>query len=197
MRRLVARLLAVATVAAGLAGPLAAPAATLEGQVFPDTVRVAEADLVLNGLGLRQVTFLNLKGYAAGLYLPHKMRTTQEVLAYNGPKRVQMRMLLGASTNEFIKGFDGGIKKHVTPEELAALKPRMDTFDGLLRELNKVKPGDTVDLDYLPGKGLVLRFNGAAQGQPIPGADLYDALLQIFIGDRPVDAGLKTGMLGG
>jgi hypothetical protein len=38
--------------------------------------------------------------------------------------------------------------------------------------------------------------NAAARGKPIPGEDLYRALLRIWLGDKPVDGDLKKGMLG-
>jgi hypothetical protein len=56
---------------------------------------------------------------------------------------------------------------------------------------------DTVDLDFLPGRGLVMARNGSARFDPIPGDDLYAALLRCFLGDRPADPEMKTGLLGG
>ena len=65
-----------------------------------------------------------------------------------------------------------------------------------LRSVGKVHKGDVVDLDWLPSAGLAMRVNGKPVGEPVPGADLYAAMLNIFIGDRPVDAKMKAGMLG-
>jgi hypothetical protein len=41
-----------------------------------------------------------------------------------------------------------------------------------------------------------MSVNGKAQGEPIPGDDLYAALLRIFLGDKPSDPELKSGLLG-
>ena len=54
-------------VAGCLPWPLGAQAAVIEGQHFDDRIRLADTELVLNGVGLRAVAWL--KGYAAGLYL--------------------------------------------------------------------------------------------------------------------------------
>ena len=54
-----------------------------------------------------------------------------------------------------------------------------------------------IDLDFVPTSGLTLVWNGKVQGEPLPGADLYTALLKIFIGDKPTDPELKAGLLGG
>ena len=56
---------------------------------------------------------------------------------------------------------------------------------------------DIVDLDWLPQQGLRLTLNGRQRGEPIPGEDLYAALLRIFVGERPVDKEMKIGLLGG
>lgn len=60
-----------------------------------------------------------------------------------------------------------------------------------------MKKRDVVDLDWLPGKGLQLALNGELRGAPIPGEDLYAALLRIFVGDKPTDPEMKIGLLGG
>ena len=68
-----ARLLAcVVTLSAPLA--LGAPvfgAECLKVKV-PDSVKAGNTDLVLNGLGIRKATFVKVKVYVAGLYLPQK-----------------------------------------------------------------------------------------------------------------------------
>jgi hypothetical protein len=38
--------------------------------------------------------------------------------------------------------------------------------------------------------------DGAPKGKPIAGDDFYRGLLRIWLGDKPVDADLKKGMLG-
>ena len=73
----------------------------------------------------------------------------------------------------------------------------MARFDAQLRALKKVVKRDLIDLDFIPDTGLQLSVNGNARGEPLPGEDLYAALLRIFIGDKPTDPELKLGLLGG
>ena len=174
--------------------PLAAQV-TVEGQTFDARARVGGQDLQLNGVGLRAVAWL--KGYAAGLYLPKKATTAADVLMMQGPKRLQLRMLQEVSTQEFIKAFDKGIKRNTPVDALPGMVDRMAKFDAQLTAMGKVRKGDVVDLDFVPGKGLTMTWNGKLQGEPIPGGDLYTALLKIFVGDKPTDPELKTGLLGG
>ena len=178
--------------ACGLAG--SAHAARIADQDFDDHIRLADAELALNGVGLRAVAWI--KGYAAGLYLAQKAGTPAQVLALKGPKRVQIKMMLDVDAKEFSKAFNVGIRRNTTQSEQGAMKGRMDQFDLAIESIGAVKKGDVVNLDYLPARGVVLTLNGTARGQPIPGEDLYAGILKIFLGELPVDKKLKAGLLG-
>lgn len=167
----------------------------VEGYTFAREATVAGQRLQLNGVGLRAVAWL--KGYAAGLYLGAKATTPAAVLADGGAKRLQLRMLQEVPAEEFVKAFGKGVTRNTPAAELPALQERMRQFDALVMGLKKVKKGDLVDLDWLPGQGLSFAYNGRVLGNPIPGADLYGALLRIFVGQRPVDPEMKIGLLGG
>ena len=176
--------------------PRAARADTVvEGQRFVAVARVAGQDLRLNGVGLRAVAWL--KGYAAGLYLPRRSGDAAEVMAMPGPQRLQLRMLQEASSMEFVKAFDRGVKRNLGEDRLPALAERMQRFDAAIASLGMVRRGDVVDLDFDPAQGLLFARNGHRIGDAVPGADFYAALLSVFIGPKPTDPELKTGLLGG
>lgn len=167
----------------------------VEGYTFVRHVAVAGQTLRLNGVGLRAVAWLT--GYAAGLYLTGRATTPEAVLAMPGPKRLRLRMLQQVPAEEFVKAFDKGVARNSPAADLPGLKERMQRFDALVMSLVKVRKGDLVDLDWLPDSGLSFAYNGRLLAPPIPGADLYAALLRIFIGVRPVDKEMKIGLLGG
>jgi hypothetical protein len=173
----------------------AAPPIQLEGQTFQGEISLAGQALQCNGVGLRAVAWF--KGYAAGLYLRDRARTTAQVLAMPGAKRLQMRMLVDVDTQEFVKAFHKGVARNTPVAGQPALEARMARFDEMLHAVGKVRRRDVIDLDWLPGHGMQLGLNGQVQGEPIPGDDFYAALLLIFLGDKPVDAELKIGLLGG
>jgi hypothetical protein len=172
----------------------AAAPITLEDQTFPGDATVAGTPLQLNGVGLRAAFIY--KVYLAGLYLPTRAASGPAVFAQAGPKRVQVRMLMNGPSDEFAKAFTGGIAKRTPADQVAAMQDRIAAFDRTLRSVGNVKKGDVVNLDYVPAAGLTMTLNGKPCGAPVPGADLYAALLRIFVGDRPVDAKMKAGMLG-
>ena len=186
-------LIALAALAFRPSAHAAAPV-TLENQTFPGDASVAGTPLQLNGVGLRAAFIY--KVYLAGLYLPAKATTGAAVFSETGPKRLQVRMLMNGPSDEFAKAFTGGIAKRTPAAQVAAMKDRIAAFDRTLRSVGDVKKGDVVNLDYAPAVGLTMTINGKPYGAPVPGADLYAALLDIFVGDRPVDARMKAGMLG-
>lgn len=186
------KIISVVALATCLGG--AASAATMEGMHFDDSAKLAGSQLQLNGLGMRAV--LIIKGYVAGLYLPHKVSTAEEAMAQAGPKRVQIRMLREAGPEVFNKALISGIRKNATEAELVELKDRMGQFERMIEAVGITREGDTINMDYTPGKGMTLSVNGSMQPTVITGADFYNAVLGIFVGAHPVDAKLKKGLLG-
>ena len=178
-------------------GLLPAPALAqmrIEGQTFEPTARVAGAELVLNGVGLRAVAWF--KGFAAGLYLPDKAGTAEQVQALPGPKRLQLRMLTDVPAAEFVKALNKGMERNSPPEAWPQLAPRVQRFAQQITASGVVHKGDVVDLDFDPARGLLFARNGKLVAEPIPGADFYAALLRAFIGDHPYDERMKAGLLG-
>jgi hypothetical protein len=176
---------------------VAAPvhAAKLEGQRFDDTLQLSDRTLRLNGLGLRGVAWI--KAFVVGLYLPAQSTDTQQILTMPGPKRLQLRMLMEAPSKELSKAFRRGVSKNETSKAQAALTGRVDVFNRAVDTIGTVKKGDSLDLDYLPGQGTQLRWNGKVLGPIIQGEDFYQSLLKIFIGEKPVDPRLKESLLRG
>jgi hypothetical protein len=169
-------------------------AATIAGQQFEERIRLADRDLVLNGLGVRAVAWL--QGYAAALYLEQKAHSAAAVTALPGPKRLRMKMLVEVEAKEFAKAFGKGMRRNLPPAVHAAMADRIAAFDRHVLSIGMLRKGDVVDLDFLPPAGTVLLVNGKARGAPVAGDDFNAGLLRIFVGDDPVDDKLKAGLLG-
>jgi hypothetical protein len=168
---------------------------TTEGYTFAGDIRLADTALQLNGVGLRAVGWL--KGYAAGLYLPRKASTEAQVLETPGAKRLQLRMLQDVDAEEFVKAFVKGVQRNTAATDAAKLAERIERLNAAVRGLVKLRKQDVINLDFIPGKGLVLARNGTVQGAAVAGEDFYAALLRCFIGVRPADPEMKVGLLGG
>mgnify|MGYP001367621217 CR=1 FL=1 len=78
----------------------------------------------------------------------------------------------------------------------AAIEKEVATLKTVMQTIGDVVEGDLIDFDYVPEKGTVILRNGKPVAEPIPGKALYDAVLAIWLGDKPIDDTLKTGMLG-
>jgi hypothetical protein len=98
---------------------------------------------------------------------------------------------------EFVKAFVKGVERNTPAAEAAKLAERTARFNATLRGLAKLAKRDLIDLDFVPGRGLVLARNGQVRGEPVAGEDFYAALLRCFIGERPADPEMKVGLLGG
>jgi len=61
----------------------------------------------------------------------------------------------------------------------------------------EVKKGAVIHINLLPGSGTYVVVNSERKGPVIPGDDFYNALLQIWLGEHPVDADLKESLLSG
>ncbi len=59
----------------------------------------------------------------------------------------------------------------------------------------KLERGDAGYIDYVPGVGSRVVINDEVKGI-LPGKDLYDALLKIWIGEHPVSQRFKNEILG-
>lgn len=187
--------------AAGLGLPLPACASgevrmpSLEGQRFDSTMNLADRNLRLNGLGLRGVAWI--KAFVAGLYLSAPSKDAAQVLAMPGPKRIRLKIMLQAPSHELTRSLVGRIEDHESETVRARLGERLSTLAALIDSVGDLQAGDTLDLDFIPDRGVSLRHNDKVVGQPVSGDDLYRCVLKIFVGDHPVDRRMKEGLLRG
>ncbi|HZX26707.1 MAG TPA: chalcone isomerase family protein [Telluria sp.] len=180
--------------AATMAFALGAGAAEVNGIKFDDTMKVAGKELKLNGLGMR--TKFVIKVYAAGLYLPEKSKSVAEIMKMDGPRRVQLIMVRDISSDDFGSAFTTGLNANSTKEEKTKILNQTMQFGQMFAELPGIKKGDVLHLDWIPGTGTVCELNGKKVGETIQGLDFYNAVLKIWLGDKPVDSSLKPELLG-
>lgn len=173
---------------------VAAGAAEIAGINLDERAKVGESELVLNGAGLRKRVLV--KVYVAGLYLAEKRESPAEVLALAGPKRVSITLLRNLPAGKLVDGLKDGIGDNSSPEEHQAVKGRVEELAANLLTLRQGRKGDVITFDWLPDGGTRVVLNGEVRGNPIPGDDVYRALLRVWLGDRPTSGGLKRALLG-
>jgi hypothetical protein len=172
----------------------AAWAAELEGVKLPDRVVSAGQELQLNGIGLRRRIIFRV--YVAGLYLVEKAQTGEAAITMRGAKRMTLVMLRDVGAEQFGDALLVGLRNNVPEAELAALKPQVDELMARIAQIGEAKKGSTIDLDYSPGQGTVMKVNGEAKGAPIQGEAFFRALLRTWVGEKPAQQDLKKALLG-
>ena len=183
-----------AWLAAALLAPALATAAGLEGVQLEDSVRVGKTDLLLNGMGLRTRFIFNV--YVAGLYLTERTGSADAALALKGPKRMTLVMLRDVGAEEFGEALLKGLRNNVPNAELEKIKDKVDDLLGRIAAIGEAKKGMVIELDYAANSGTTLKVNGVPQGKPLAGEAFFQALLSIWLGEKPVQPDLKDALLG-
>jgi len=181
----------VAAVAFALSAGVAL-AAEVGGVKLGDKATVGGQELVLNGAGIR--TKLMFKVYVGSLYVPAKASSAAAVYA-KAPRRVQLDMLRDVSADQMLEALVDGIKDGNPPADVAAVKPQSDQLASILKGIGQLKEGNVLTFDFVDGATRV-GLNGADKGS-IAGEAFNKALLNAWLGDKPVQADLKKAMLGG
>jgi parvulin-like peptidyl-prolyl isomerase len=170
-----------------------AGAVELNGVQVADAVKLGTTDLVLNGTGLR--TRAIFKVYVGALYLPEKKSNAADVLAMKGAKRVALHLLRDLSADQVAGALDN-MGDNLSDAEREKLKPQIADLKATMEAVGEAKEKSIITIDFVPGSGTRVALNGAQKGKTIAGDDFYAALLRIWLGDKPVDRDLKSGMLG-
>jgi hypothetical protein len=179
----------------GLAVALGAGAALgkeCKGVDFPEQAQVEGSALKLNGLGLRQATFLKVNVYVAALYVAQPSRDGNAILKANAPKELILHFVRDVGRADLVKGWDEGFEDNAK-DELPALKNRIESFKGMMSDM---KTGQRMRFVHKPGAGVNVEVAGAAKGT-VAGDDFARALFSIWLGARPPNQELKAGLLGG
>jgi hypothetical protein len=171
-----------------------ASALEVAGVMLPDSVSLGNQNLVLNGAGIRTRFFF--KVYVAALYLPVKLTTEKAVIADENPQRIALHMLRDLGEKKFLRAFIEAIEANHTKAEMAMLDDQIKQMSDIFHLVGGVKSGDVITMDYLPSIGTQISVNGVTYGM-IPGGMFHRALLKIWLGTEPVQADLKSELLGG
>ena len=193
MNGVMARLVAAVALSIAALGA-SAQAVEVEGVKLDPTAQVAGTALQLNGAGVR--TRAIFKVYVAGLYVPAKATTAAALLSQKGPRRMVITMLRNVDADTFSGALSEGLQKNLSEAQYTGFKAQIDTLTANFKAAGEAKKGDVIHLEFAPDAGTRVVVNGKAQGNAIAGEEFYAALLRIWLGDKPVDADLKKGLLG-
>ena len=176
----------------------AAHALEVAGVNFKPQSEVKGSMLQLNGAGVRQQGKTAL--YSAGLYLEQKAGSSDEALQSKGAKQLRIVVLHEVNSREFGELLAKGLVGNSSDEELSNLIPEIMDMGTLIAENGKLRPGDSVVIDWSPTQGTAIRVNQRGKhktaSEVFAKPDLIGAILRIWLGPKPVDAKLKAALLG-
>jgi len=153
----------------------------VEGKILP-----------LNGAGVRTKFFIDV--YIGALYLPRAAGSAEEAIRGELPKRVSMHILYDkVDRDKLVDGWRVGFEKNQSRQALAALAVRLEQFNTLFADAVR---GEVVAFDFLADGTTVVWLQGEEAGR-IAGKDFQQALLEVWLGERPADRDLKRAMLKG
>ena len=167
--------------------------AECNGVTAPDTVKIGDSDLVLNGMGIRKATMLQAKIYVGSLYLLEKSKDGGHILATDRPWQLVLRFVRDVDVSDMRVALEEGLQR-AAGDKLAAFSQRIETLKA--SKVASFKKGEYLSFTNDPTSGVEVDVNGAG-GPTIRGADFSLALLSMWIGAEPRDVVLKAGLLGG
>ncbi|MBL4799248.1 MAG: chalcone isomerase family protein [Oleispira sp.] len=175
--------------------PFSSLALTIDGHEIPQLIPATSehAELRLNGASMR-ILYGVVDTYIGKLYVENPRTDADELIAANEYKRMVFQIVMKRiSGRRIAKAMYDALQVNLTNEEAMLLETRLQLlvsmFDGSL------KRGQESYIEWVPDKGTRIVSNGEVKGI-IPGKDLYDAILKIWIGDNPVGSRFKKQVLG-
>lgn len=166
---------------------------TIEGVNLPTKLYQGKTELVLNGYGVR--SFLFIKVYVAGLYIPVKSHDPKEIIAADEPTIIRLHAISRAFTSERMANAVREQFEKSHPGQTAELKTRIDMMCNRLAEEN-IQKGDECDIWYTPNEGIRFFKNGKDINIQLTGLDFKQALWGNWLSDVPAEEELKKAMLG-
>jgi hypothetical protein len=171
---------AIVTAFAFAAPPTAplAHAAVAAGTTMPDTIRVDEHLLRLNGIAV--YSKLGVRVLVAGLWLEHRDGDAARILRVDAPRRYVTHFLRRVSARRVRDAWMKGLAAN-TPGATAEVREEFRTLSSWTRDF---RAGDEITLTYIPGRGSVVDIGGVRKGVLL-GKGFADAYFACAIGPKP------------
>ncbi len=166
-----------------------AQGAQLGGVEYKEKVQYKNKELVLNGLGIREATWLNIDVYVAALYLEKKATDGSSILQSPETKKLAMQFVRDVKKKKIISAYEDSFEKILGDN----YKSNQAVNDFLTKMID-MKVGSTMELGF-DGESVELFFNKKLVST-IKDKTFASSLLTIWLGDSPPNKGLKNGLLG-
>jgi len=162
------------------------------GIQIPDSIKAGEAQLALNGAGIRTKLFMDI--YVGGLYLQKTANDANAIIVADEPMALKLHMVSGLITSDKMtsattEGFENATNGNVKP-----IQTEINAFMDVFKE--EIQENDIFDIVYLPGTGVEVYKNGKLKDTIKSNMEFKKALFGIWLSEEPAHEGLKESMLG-
>jgi hypothetical protein len=137
-----------------------------------------------------------LQGLCHGALLAGETGGSRSRVVGQGCQTHRHHLLRDLSAQQFVDALQEGVASNHTESEMTALKDRMQQFSDAMLSIGEAKTGSQVFIDLLPEGATRLTVNGQVRGSDFAGEDFFNALLKIWLGNKPVQDDLKQALLG-
>ena len=171
----------------------------VSGVSLDDNITVGGVPLHLNGAGFRKRGYFKID--VTAVYLQQKQTSLEAIENTPGVKRVQLVIQQDVTGSQASRYFLIDFEASATPAEFAKLITEVSQVGDIYSSLPKIKKGDVVTMDWIPGKGLIATLNGnqlTPHGAPSPYINselLAKVMLRMYIGGK-TPAELHDNLLG-
>jgi len=165
---------------------------TVNGIVLKDKIKVHNQELFLNGAGTRNKFFIDI--YVGSLYVVTPTNDAASIINSNTIKSMHLDIVSNWINRKLLKSaLRSELRSSSTEEEMDKLQEEIDTFLSIFNE--EIIKGDKFTFNIIPGVGVEVYKNNRLI-KSIQGDQFSKRLIQLWIGDTPVDKKLKAEILG-
>lgn len=170
-------------------------ALTIDGVDIPSVIPATSKhnELKLNGASMR-ILYGVVDTYIGKLYVENPTSDADALIAADENKRMVFHTVLKrVSGRRMATALYEALQLNTTKEEAKALEGRIQQIIEMFD--TRFKKGQDGYIEWVPGKGSRVVVKGVEKGI-IPGKDLNDAILRIWVGENPVGETFKRHVLG-
>ncbi len=169
---------------------------TIYNQEFPEQLSATtlSPELYLRGASVRKVYGI-VNTYVGLLYVADKNIPSEDIVEADISRRMEFHLISNRVTSRrFVNVIEEGLALNTTREQMQAIEPRVQDLFKLFDY--KFVKGTVGFIEWVPSEQVSrVVINDTVRGT-VPGKDLSDALLNIWVGEHPVSDRFKQQVLG-
>ncbi len=152
------RIVSAMVLGSALVGASAWATVDIGGVPVDETAMVGGVSVPLNGAGYRKRGYFKID--VTALYTQQKVTSVDALEKVTGPKRLQLTIQQDITGSQASRYFLIDFEASATPAEFAQLINEVSLIGDIYSSLPKIKKGDVVTIDWIPGKGILAMLNG-------------------------------------